>query len=68
MKFFHDVELTRCAVEIIDSLHQAVSNAGGSIAWVSIENLKLMSAYDLLMSLSTNAIRFTYQKEAEFKQ
>lgn len=46
-------------IEIFLSLSKALQNAGGTVK--SLEELKQMSAYDLICLLAPNKIRFIYK-------
>jgi len=51
-------KLVECGMDIMGSFMKAVFEAGGMF---SVEDLKNMSAYDLLSSLATNKIKFVYE-------
>ena len=51
--------------EIYHSLLISIGQAGGAIEMFDVNKLKEMSAFDLLEVLSTNGVRFYYNRKAQ---
>ena len=49
-------------IEMYDSLHQAISNAGGSGASFTPDKLKTLTVMGLFNELATNGVRFYCNK------
>lgn len=53
-------EMAKAVMEMYDSLHMAVQEAGGSGASFAAENLSKMTVAELVGELAQNNIRFCY--------
>jgi len=53
--------VAQAILEMKESLDAAVSKAGGSPVVFSVLALRSMSALDLMVTLSTNSVRFSYE-------
>ncbi len=47
-----------CVLDMIDSLNKSVLNGGGM--YYTLDRMKKETVYDLILLLSVNGIRFTY--------
>lgn len=56
------------SLEMYDSLHTAVNEAGGSGTSFKYENLKSMSVAELIERLGSNDVRFVYNKSSSLQQ